>query len=348
MDTGTDLRWYSTLPAPGPGPSVHWASAAFEAELRDWVAEVLGGLGVEVMAMEQVHLRPWSTVWRARGSDGADYWAKQNCEHQKFEARLLRVLDELSPDRVVPVVGIDADRGLHLVPDQGRVLAETIAPDDVDAWCRVVAHAMSLQRDLAGAEGRLVAAGITTMRTADAADYVTVRTEQLNGLPAGDPLRLADDDASALRALGPTVTEWVERLSAIGLPEALVHNDLHANNVFPTAAGRLRFFDFGDAVLAHPLSALMIPLNILAHRFEASPDDARLRRVADAGLEVWSDIAPSAELRAALPAALQLGRLGRVESWLRVCVTLTDEELAEYGDAAPYWLASLQSEPVLA
>jgi hypothetical protein len=40
--------------------------------------------------------------------------------------------------------------------------------------------------------------------------------------------------------------------------------------------------------------------------------------------------------------------LGRAESWLRVCATLTDEELAEYGDAAPYWLASLRSEPILA
>lgn len=345
---GTDLHWYSALPASGPGPSVHWASTAFEAELRDWVSEVLGRLGVDVVALEQVHLRPWSTVWRARGSDGVDYWAKQNCEHQKFEARLLQVLDELSPDRVIPVVGIDADRGLHLVPDQGRVLAETIAPDDVDAWCRVVAHAMSLQRDLAGAEDRLVAAGITTMRTAEAADYVAVRTEQLNGLPVGDPQRLSDDDASALKALGPTVTEWVERLVVLGLPEALVHNDLHANNVFATPDGRLRFFDFGDAVLAHPLSALMIPLNVLAHRFEAPSDDARLRKVADAGLEVWDDLVSVAELRSALPAALQLGRLGRAESWLRVCATLTDEELAEYGDAAAWWLGSLRMQPILA
>ena len=347
MDTGTDVRWYSTLPAVGPGPSVHWASEAFEAELRDWIAEVLGGLGVDVVALEQVLLRPWSTVWRARGSDGVDYWAKQNCEHQTFEARLLQVLDELSPDRVIPVVGIDAVRGLHLVPDQGRVLAETIAPDDVDAWCRVVAHAMSLQRDLAGAEDRLVAAGITTMRTAEAADYVSVRTELLNELPVGDPRRLSDDDASALKALGPTVTEWVERLAVLGLPEALVHNDLHANNVFVAPDGRLRFFDFGDAVLAHPLSALMIPLNVLAHRFEAASDDARLRKVADAGLEVWGDLVPVAELRSALPVALQLGRLGRAESWLRVCATLTDEELAEYGDAAAYWLASLRTGPLL-
>ncbi|HKX68595.1 MAG TPA: aminoglycoside phosphotransferase family protein [Intrasporangium sp.] len=348
MDTGTDLRWYSTLPAPGPGPSVRWASAAFAAELRDWVAEVLGAEGVDVVALEQVLLRPWSTVWRARGSDGVDYWAKQNCEHQKFEARLLQALDELSPDKVIPVVGIDGDRGLHLVPDQGHVLSETIAADDVDAWCGVVAHAMSLQRDLTGAEDRLVAAGVTTMRTADAADYVAVRTEQLNDLPVGDPRRLSDDEASALKALAPTVTGWVERLAAIDLPESLVHNDLHANNVFATPDGRLRFFDFGDAVLAHPLSALMIPLNILVHRFEAANDDARLRKVADAGLEVWSDVVPSTELRSALPAALQLGRLGRAESWLRVCATLTDEELAEYGDAAPYWLGSLRSEPILA
>ena len=348
MDTGADHRWYTTLPASGPGPSVHWASPSFEAELGDWVAEALDAKGVGVVALERVLLRPWSTVWRARGSDGVDYWAKQNCEHQKFEARLLRALDELSPDKVVPVVAIDPDRGFHLVPDQGRVLAETMATDDVDAWCRVVAHAMSLQRDVTGAEDRLAAAGITTMRTAEAADYVAVRTEQLNALPVGDPRRLPDDDAYALQGLGPMVLEWVERLAVLSLPETLVHNDLHANNVFATPDGRLRFFDFGDAVLAHPLSALMIPLNILAHRFEAANDDARLRKVADAGLEVWSDVVPSTELRSALPAALQLGRLGRAESWLRVCATLTDDELVEYGDAAPYWLASLRSEPILA
>ena len=44
------------------------------------------------------------------------------------------------------------------------------------------------------------------------------------------------------------------------------------------------------------------------------------------------DVGPWMELRAALPAALQLARLGRVESWLRVTATLTDEELAEFGD----------------
>jgi hypothetical protein len=65
--------------------------------------------------------------------------------------------------------------------------------------------------------------------------------------------------------------------------------------------GELRFFDFGDAMITEPLAALLVPLNVLAHRLRLDPADARLARVADAGLEVWSEYAPMAEMRAALP-----------------------------------------------
>jgi hypothetical protein len=342
-----ETPWYSALPVPGPGPSVHWATPAFEAELRDWVTGALGGLGIELVSLEQVHLRPWSTLWRARGSDGVDYWAKQNCLYQNFEARLLVVLDELSPERVVPVVALDGERGLHLVPDQGSVLADRLVEDDVDAWARVVVHAMELQREVSGHEDRLSAAGVTTMRTADAAPYVASRVEQLAALPASDPRRMDGEVAGELRGMLSTVAGWAESLASTGMRETLVHNDLHANNVFASEDGKLRFFDFGDAVLAHPLAALMVPLNVLAHRLEAGPSDPRLTKVADAGLEVWSDVVPSSELRRALPAALQLGRLARVESWVRVCATLTDEEATEYGDAAAWWLGALRTDPPL-
>jgi hypothetical protein len=343
----SETPWYSALPVSGPGPSVRWATPAFAAELTEWVTDALGGCGVEVVSLEQVHLRPWSTLWRARGGDGIDYWAKQNCMHQNFEARLLTVLDELAPHRVVPVVAIDGERGLHLVPDQGPVLGDGVANDDLDVWCRLVAHAMALQREVAGHEGRLTGAGVTTMPTAEAADYVGARVDQLAGLADGDPRRLDAEVAQEMRALLPTVAGWAGQLAALAMPETLVHNDLHANNVFARPDGQLRFFDFGDAVLAHPLSALMIPLNVLAHRLEAGTGDARLARVADAALEVWSDVVPAKALRAALSAALQLGRLARAESWLRVCATLTDEESAEYGDAGAWWLASLRTDPPL-
>ena len=107
------------------------------------------------------------------------------------------------------------------------------------------------------------------------------------------------------------------------------------------------FFDFGDALATEPLGILLITLNVLAEKLGADRDDARLWRVADAALEVWSDLVPMAELRAALPAALQLGRLGRVESWVRCQPSLSDAQLAEWGPVAATWLGTLDAEPPL-
>jgi hypothetical protein len=293
--------------------------------------------------MEQVHLRPWSTIWRMESAAGV-FFAKENCPHQAFEAALMATLARLAPGRVVPVTAVDADRGLLLTPDQGVVLGDTIADDDIEAWTRVVVAAMELQRELAGHTEDLAAAGLVHLRLADATAYVAARTASLAALPATDPRRVAPESVEAILALRSEIERWVEQVEALGLPDSLVHNDLHAYNVFDTDAG-LRFFDFGDALLMQPLAALLIPLNVMAHRLEAEAGDPRLWRVADAALEVWTDVTPARELRAALPAALQLGRLGRIESWARVCATMTQEELDEYGDAAAAWLDTLRLGP---
>lgn len=344
MRSPADPPWYAALPAVGPGPSVRWTSDAFRAELGDWVAARLEERGLALAGMDDVHQRPWSTVWRVTATDGSIHWTKQNCPHQQFEARLLPVLHRVAPDRVVPVTATDSERGLILMPDQGAVFADSVAPDDLDAWCRLAAGAMLLQRELEGHQAELVAAGLVTVASSDAVGYVRARAASLAALPVGDARRLAPVDLDRLTTLLPTVAHWSEQLAGLGLPDTLVHNDLHANNVFATPLG-MRFFDFGDAVLAHPLSALFLPLNVLLHRFETQPDDARLVRVAAAGLEVWSDVAPVAELWQALPAALHLARLAKAESWLRVTATLTPEELVEEGDAGTWWLAAL-GDPV--
>lgn len=204
---------------------------------------------------------------------------------------MLVVLDGIVPDRVVPVAAADLERGLHLVPDQGPVFAEAAGADDLHAWCRVATEAMLLQRELVGHEADLVGAGVSVMRPAEPTAYVEAQVTSLTALPEADPRRVTQELADQARALLPDVTRWGADLEALGLPENLVHNDLHADNVFPTPGG-MRFFDFGDAVLAHPLSA-------------------------------------------------------RAESWLRVTATMTGEELAEYGDAAAYWIGALADEPPL-
>jgi hypothetical protein len=329
-------EWYAALPERDLSLSSRWATAEFREELRTWCESVVG----PVVGMEQHKLRGWATVWRVTTSEGA-WFAKQNCPGQQVEVALMEALSRLAPDRVVPVTA--ARDGFLLTPDQGPVFYET-AGGDLENWVRLARDAALLQRELVPHHEELLATGMTELTSQEAPDYVAARVDQYAALGVDDPRRLEPDVADRLRAHLPVVRRWAEQVASLGLPLTLNHNDLHENNVFDVE-GRLRFFDFGDSLLTEPLGVLLIPLNILGEKLDADGDDPRLWRVADAALEVWTDHAPAAELRAALPAALQLGRLGRVESWVRCQPSQNDEQLAEWGPVAATWLGTLLADP---
>jgi hypothetical protein len=329
-------EWYAALPERDLSLSSRWETEEFRDELRAWCEACVGPL----TGMEQHKLRGWATVWRVRTAEGA-WFAKQNCPGQQVEVALMDALSRLAPERIVPVTA--ARDGFLLTPDQGPVFYET-AGGDLENWVRLARDAALLQRELVPHHEELLATGITELTPQEAPDYVAARVDQYAALGPDDPRRLEPDVADRLRAHLPVVRRWAEQVAALGLPLTLNHNDLHEHNVFDVD-GRLRFFDFGDSLLTEPLGALLIPLNLLGERLEADGDDRRLWRVADAALEVWTDLVPATELRAALPAALQLGRLGRVESWVRCQPSLTDEQLAEWGPVAATWLGTLVADP---
>ena len=325
------------LPPAEPSTTERWSSRTFRDELTTWCEGALGG----PVRLEQHKLRPWSTVWKVY--DGSRLlFAKQNCLLQNFEAALVDELSRIVPGHVVAPVAVDRDRGLLLADDQGPVLGEG-TDDDVDTWCQVVGQWAQVQRAVVPHLDRLADIGVTAMHVADAEEYVADRTAQVAALPPEDPRHLPAETARLLEAHLPVVRRWSEQVAALGLPMTLNHNDLHAHNVFATHPPR--FFDLGDSLVTEPLAALLIPLGWVAE--EWPPEDPRLEKVASAFLEVWSDVTPMSELRAALPAALQLARLGRHEAWVRTMTPMTEAELAEWGEAAPRWLATLLEEPPL-
>ena len=316
-----------------------WRSEAFDAELRSFVTSAVG----EPEVFEPVKVRPWSAVWRVEAGEQV-YFAKQNCPGQAHEARLLSALVKIAPEYVVPVVAADPGRDLLLTADVGRTLYEIGGDRDVATWCRIVSDAALLQRAVVPHAEDL---GLTEMAPECATTYVGDAIGRLGALPEGDPRRLPEEVAEQLRALLPTIERWSDQVAELDLPLTLNHNDLHEANVVATNGpdASLRFFDFGDAVLTEPLGALLVPLNVSSEELEAGPDDLRLRRIADAALEVWTDYAPARALRAALPAALQLARLARVESWRRCLGTMTAEERAEFGSYPADWLGTLLADP---
>ncbi len=331
------------VPATEPSTSAHWSSPEFRAELAAWLDEQADVIGA-VDGLEATKHRSWSTVWRVE-ADAGIFWAKQNCRLQSFEAALVADLVRLSPRDVVPVAAFDRDRGLLLTPDQGAVLEEHADVTDPRVWQRLVTAAGELQRDVVPHVDELVDRhGLTVLRPQDTEAYVAGRVDAYAALPASDPRRLDADIARRLLEHLPVVRGWGEEVAALGLPLTLNHNDLHARNAFVTADG-LRFFDFGDAVVTDPLGVLYLPFFVMAHHWDAEPDHEWLRLVADTALEMWSDLAPLPALRAALPAALQLGKLARVESWTRSLVSATPDELVRWGDGPAGTLAMLLDDP---
>lgn len=313
-----------------------WVGAEFRARLIDFVRPALG----EPDRLDLVSHRPWSAVWRVHTADGTSY-VKQNCPGQSHEAWLLGDLSTLAGEYVVPVLAADVEHDLLLTPDLGPTLDARVGRADVDRWCSIVARSAALQRATREAAGDL---GLTALPAAEAPTYVADAVGRLHALAADDPRHLPSEDAQRIEALLPTVEGWADAVEELGLPLALVHNDLHPGNVVGPDAD-LRFIDFGDAVLADPLANLFIPLNVARDALGAAADDPRLRRIVDAGLEPWSDLAPAQDLRAALPASLQLAKLARVESWRRCVATMTPAEQKEYGGAPAGWLTSLLDPP---
>jgi hypothetical protein len=123
--------------------------------------------------------------------------------------------------------------------------------------------------------------------------------------------QLAGDD-ERLRKLRPELVDWCAELASFGIPDTLDHADLHENQIF--AGERYTFFDWGDAVVAHPFCSLLVPLERAAHELgrEVIP------RLRDAYLEPWTADFDRPTLDRAADLAWRLGNLTRATSWQRL------------------------------
>ena len=167
-----------------------------------------------------------------------------------------------------------------------------------------------LQCELAGHAVELLRIGVLDMRPA----VLPERFEQALAIVtdyAAARASAADRQLVAeLAARRPAVVTWCERLaSGPGVP-SLDHNDLHARNILGDPA-RPRFYDWGDAVLAHPFASMLVLEQAMGL------EDAQLRRLRAAYLEPFRGLGSPAELLDTLRVAGRVGRIARALTWAR-------------------------------
>jgi hypothetical protein len=328
-----------------------WSSAGWRAQAVAWLDERLAAAGMKRTGdVEQPHLRPWSTVLRAPTSAGP-VWLKAAGPGARFEAGLAELLARTVPDHVLAPIGVDAGRGWIVLPDGGRSLGErTEGAELVEGLVAALVQYARLQRELAPRVDELLALGVADMRPAAMPARFAEARAAVRAV--GEHLARSDDLAVERRVapLEDAVAGWCERLAASPVPASLDHNDLHPWNVLGEGSGDVRFYDWGDAVVAHPFAAMLVPLGFVRRGLGAGLDDPRFVRARDAYLGEFSDLAPHEELVGELELACRVAKIARVLTWDRAVRSAWEqgETVDEYWTTAPVeTLASLLDESYL-
>lgn len=301
-----------------------------------WLDERLAAEGLRRTGpVTCAHDRPWGTVHTAPTTAGA-VWLKAPGDGGRFEVALYDLLGRVVPDRIPRPVAVDLERGWVLLADGGTTLGDRLADTGlVDGFAAVLPWYGRLQRDLGAHTGALLSAGVADMRPEVMPDRFDEAVAAVTAA-TGDPL----DDVRAMR---PAYARWCARLAASPVPASLDHNDLHPWNVF-LDGDRVRFHDWGDAVLAHPFASMLVTVATVRRRLGAGPDDPAVRRIRDAYLEAWSDLMTHRELVAEVELACWVGKVARALVWQRALLAQGHDQAREFADAPRRHLAALLAD----
>ena len=262
--------------------------------------------------------RPWSAVLEVHTRDAAPVWFKEGRAGCAFEPRLLQALQAYGAEPVLLPLAVDAPRGWMLFPDGSPVLRET--SPTLAQWQAMLPAYGQLQRSL-------------EHRALPGCEDLGPRLlpEVLDGLLDTVPT----DRTEELRALQPRFAQWCTELDDSGIVPSIDHGDLHDGNVFADG----RFFDWGDAALAHPFCSVLVLMRSCADRFGLETGSAELRALRDAYLEPWTDRWSRTELELLALLATRVGKVVRVRSWQRALSGPVDP--GEHAEAVPGWLEEL-------
>lgn len=230
-----------------------WTDRAWRQGADSWIHDRLAVLGTPAVGeLDQLHVRPWSTVMRVPTQSGDAYF-KANTPALAYEAALVTVLAERRPDCIPPLLGADLERGWMLMSDGGTRLRDLIAAErELKRWLDVLPLYASVQIDLAPDADELRALGVPDLRLPSLPAAFEAMLDDLEGLPAEELRRLGE--------AVPAVVEMCAELADYEIPATIQHDDFHDGQVY-VQNGRYLLLDWGDACISHPFFTMAVTLD---------------------------------------------------------------------------------------
>lgn len=329
-----------------------WTTDEWRVAAVEWIDRELRGSGfTRTSQVELARMRPWSMLMRAETTAG-QVWFKACGAGTAFEPPLYDVLHRVTPEFVLTPLAVDTARGWLLLPDGRPSLSEAVSEDELlDATASVFVHYAEFQLRVSRHLPAILGTGVADMRPSVVPQRFEEALAYVEGYVTRQGNAAVREELARIAGMRPRVQEWADRLAAAPGAPSLDHNDLHAHNVFVTRVnGSLhpRFFDWGDAVVAHPFASMLVGLGFLVRRFKLSLEDPRVLRARDAYLEPFTALGRRAELIETLETAVRASCIARSLTWKRAVEHAAPDDPHANHEAPWFALRGLLAESYLA
>ncbi|MEV4622108.1 aminoglycoside phosphotransferase family protein [Asanoa sp. NPDC049573] len=272
-EAGVDI---DAVTAPAKNRAPYARPGGPDASIR-WATERLTDLGWAGLTAHQHRTWNLSAIWRLDADGGHQAWLKQVPHFFRHEGAVLRWLGEHAAGRAPRLIG-EGDEGRLLL---AHVPGEDWYDADVQGRHRIGVIAHGIQVTAAQDLDALVAAGLPDHRGPRLAHWI--RTMLAPHLPAVDDV-LPDLDERLAKA----------EADACGLPDTLVHGDLHPGNTRVSGDDEPTVIDWGDAFAGSPVFDIL--------RLTESVSDAEATGLRAAWSARWRADVPGCDPDAAIAA----------------------------------------------
>jgi phosphotransferase family enzyme len=315
-------RWLQRLDGQVDPRTPPWVSPDWYPRIAAWIEARMHGAGMPPTSRPRLYYQSSiGTVLRTPAADLVTF-TKVPAPIFGAEARITRALAVRTPQWVPEVIDIEPAEGWLLMRDLGP---RTLGEEPEAEWARGASLLAQVQRVWVGGHDDLLAAGAQRRPLGDLIDRLPGLLE-IDGL--GDRIGRARRDAWS--AALPRLIDAANELADVGLPDALIHGDMHPWNIAVADAG-LRVFDWSDAAIGQSFLDLAV---FLGRR----NDIARRLAMRDAYIDGWAGVAPRDRLERASVLAMGVGAIYQVMTYQTLLPALPPEDAQSYTGADASWL----------
>jgi hypothetical protein len=295
-------EWESYAHGPAPGP---FARPGCFQEVRSWVEEVIGPLGLQLNSnFSQFNASPSFSLMRLE-TDGAAIWFKAVGAPNVREFPITVALAQRLPKYVPPILATQPEWNAWLTLEiKGSNLEET---QDTEAWKASATALANLQIDSMGNDSQLLSAGARDLRASALSSmlqpFLEVMAQLMKEQSKIPPVVLTKQE---LVLLGEHLHDALSKLVQLGIRNTLGHLDLNPGNVIVSPSG-CKFLDWAEAYVGHPFFSFEYLREHFRHSIGANA--ALESQLVTAYAEPWRALLPDDVVTQALAFAPMLAVL---------------------------------------